>query len=65
VSRRTLQQRLQEEITSLQRIAGAMRRTLALRWLEQGLSRQMVSARLGYSESSAFRRAWRRWHVAS
>lgn len=62
VSARTLQQRLQDEGTSLQALLDEVRRRLALRWLEDGCSREEVSARLGYSESSAFRRAWRRWH---
>lgn len=63
VSPRTLQQRLYDEDTSLQVLLDEARRRLALRWLEQGLAKEEVSVRLGYSESSAFRRAWRRWHA--
>lgn len=63
VSPRTLQQRLHDEGTSLQTLLDEVRQRLAFRWLDDGCTREEVSARLGYSESSAFRRAWRRWHA--
>jgi AraC-like DNA-binding protein len=61
MSPRTLQMRLREEDTSLRSLLDDVRGRLALRWLAQGIPRDEVSARLGFSESSAFRRACRRW----
>lgn len=58
---RTLQARLRQEGTSLRALRDDARRYLATRWLRQGLSREEVSARLGFGESAAFRRARRRW----
>jgi AraC-like DNA-binding protein len=61
MSPRTLQMRLREEDTSLRSLLDDVRGRLALRWLAKGIPRDEVSARLGFSESSAFRRACRRW----
>ena len=63
MSPRTLQQRLRDEETSLRELLDDVRRRLALRWLAGGKTREEVSARLGFSESAAFRRAWRRWQA--
>lgn len=58
---RTLQARLREEDTSLRALLDEARARLAAKWLARGLSQAEVAARLGFSESAAFRRAWRRW----
>jgi AraC-like DNA-binding protein len=58
---RSLQRRLREEDTAFQTVREAMRRELADRYLGQGLSLSEISFLLGFSEPSAFFRAFKRW----
>jgi len=58
---RSLQRRLQDEGTSFQSLRDETRRTLADRYLGQGLSVAEISFLLGFSEPSAFFRAFKRW----
>lgn len=61
-SSRTLKRRLQEEGTSYQDLADAVRCDLAKRYLEETrLSLGEVAFLLGFSEPSAFHRAFKRW----
>lgn len=63
ISPRLLQHRLQSSGTSFRACMDAVRRTLAERLLrDPRLSVGDVSPRLGFSEQSAFQRAFRRWH---
>jgi AraC-like DNA-binding protein len=62
VGERVLQQRLQAQGTSFRRCVDAARHTLALRHLRDShLSIGDISHRLGFSEQSAFQRAFKRW----
>jgi AraC-like DNA-binding protein len=61
MSSRTLQRRLNAEATSLQRELDAVRRQQALYFLENGTAIAELAWLLGYSEPSAFHRAFRRW----
>ena len=62
VSVRTLQRRLQQEQTSHREVLDSARHALACRYLhERDLSVDQVAYLLGFSESSAFHRAFRRW----
>jgi AraC-like DNA-binding protein len=58
---RSLQRRLQDEGASFQTLRDETRRTLADRYLGQGLSLAEISFLLGFSEPSAFFRAFKRW----
>lgn len=59
---RTLQRRLKDEGASYQDILEQVRRDLAQRYLEdRRLSVTEIAFLLGYSEASAFARAFRRW----
>lgn len=59
---RSLQRRLQQEGTTFQQTADAIRKTLALHYLESGNYKvKEVSNLLGYNEISAFSRAFKRW----
>jgi AraC-like DNA-binding protein len=58
---RSLQRRLKDEGTSFQALRDETRRHLADRYLEEGLSIAEVSFLLGFSEPSAFFRAFKRW----
>jgi AraC-like DNA-binding protein len=59
---RSLQRALQEEGTTFQAILDGMRRGLAYRYLgRRGLGVNEVARRLGFRDSSAFGRAFRRW----
>lgn len=62
VSTRTLQRKLEEEGTSFKAVLDEARRTLALSYLRDG-SRTVseVAFLVGFSEVSAFSRAFRRW----
>jgi AraC-like DNA-binding protein len=60
-SPRTLQRRLADHGTSLRKLIDDLRRELALRHLAAELSIAEVSFLLGFSEPSAFHRAFRRW----
>jgi AraC-like DNA-binding protein len=58
---RSLQRRLQDEGVSFQTLRDDTRRTLADRYLGEGLSLAEISFLLGFSEPSAFFRAFKRW----
>jgi AraC-like DNA-binding protein len=59
---KTLVRRLQIEGTSFRRLLDELRLQLAERYLRQpGLTTEEVAFLLGYSEKSAFNRAFRRW----
>lgn len=61
VSARTLQRRLGERGTSFAALVDALRRELALEYLDQGVAVQEVAFLLGYAEASAFHHAFKRW----
>lgn len=62
VSERTLQRRLREEGTSFAELLDSTRRELSQLYLsEPGVAAYEVAFLLGYSEPSAFHRAFRRW----
>jgi AraC-like DNA-binding protein len=62
MSRRTLQRKLAEAETTYQKLVDDTRRDLALRYLEDPLrSITDITFMLGFSEQSAFTRAFRRW----
>ncbi len=62
LSERTLQRRLRDEGTSFAEIVDETRRALAHDYLrEPGLAMYEIALLLGYSEPSAFFRAFRRW----
>jgi len=62
LSERTLQRRLRDEGTTLARIVDATRRELSEHYLsEPNVSAFEVAFLIGYSEPSAFHRAFRRW----
>jgi AraC-like DNA-binding protein len=62
MSARTLQRKLQASGTSHQELLDEMRRDLAVRYLrEPGMAVCEVAYLLGFSESSAFHRAFKRW----
>jgi AraC-like DNA-binding protein len=58
---RSLQRRLGEEGTSFQGLRDETRQRLADRYLGEGLSIAEISFMLGFSEPSAFFRAFKRW----
>ena len=58
---RSLQRRLRDEGTSFQSLRDETRQTLADRYLGEGLSMAEISFLLGFSEPSAFFRAFKRW----
>jgi AraC-like DNA-binding protein len=60
-SSRTVQRRLQDRGTSLRALVDERREQLARRYLAEGLSIAEISFLLGFSEPSAFHRAFRRW----
>ena len=62
MSRRSLQRRLAEADASYQSLVDETRRDMALRYLEdRGKSATDIAFLLGYSQQSAFTRAFRRW----
>ncbi|MGW1075576.1 AraC family transcriptional regulator [Streptomyces sp. NPDC002537] len=62
VSPATLRRRLRDEGTSYRRLADQVRRDAAVRGLAEGAeSIAELAARLGFSEDTAFHRAFRRW----
>lgn len=66
LSERTLQRRLRDEGTGFAPLLDAVRRELALRWVgEARLALGEVAYLLGFSEPSAFHRAFRRWTGAT
>ncbi len=63
---RTLQRRLKESNTSYKQLLDTMRKALAERYLrESNFGVSEVAYLLGYSEPSAFHRAFRRWYGES
>lgn len=59
---RSLQRRLQDESTSFQQIADAVKKSLAIHYIETGKYQlKEISYFLGYNELSAFSRAFKRW----
>jgi AraC-like DNA-binding protein len=58
---RSLQRRLKDEGTVFQTVRDAARRDLADHYLGQGMSFAEISFLLGFSEPSAFFRAFKRW----
>jgi AraC-like DNA-binding protein len=58
---RSLQRRLRDESTSFQALREQVRQELAQRYLEERLSISEISFLLGFSEPSAFFRAFKRW----
>ena len=58
---RSLQRRLKDESTSFADLRDAVRRELARRYLDDGLAIAEISFLLGFSEPSAFFRAFKRW----
>lgn len=65
MSPRTLQRRLGEEGTSLHAELDEVRRQQALYFLQAGVAISELSWLLGYSDSSAFHRAFKRWTSTS
>ena len=62
VGRRTLRRRLEAEGTTHRALVDDVRRELAMSHVEEGkLSLDEISFLLGFSETSAFRRAFKRW----
>jgi AraC-like DNA-binding protein len=63
MSQRTLQRQLRAEGTSHRQLVEALRSELALRYLaERRIAIAEVAFLLGFSEASAFHRAFKRWH---
>jgi AraC-like DNA-binding protein len=58
---RSLQRRLKDEGTAFAAVREDVRKALADRYLDQGLSFAEISFLLGFSEPSAFFRAFKRW----
>ena len=58
---RSLQRRLKDESTTFNAIRETVRRELAQRYLDDGLAIAEISFLLGFSEPSAFFRAFKRW----
>jgi AraC-like DNA-binding protein len=58
---RSLQRRLRDEGTSFNAVREQTRRELATRYLDDKLSIAEISFLLGFSEPSAFFRAYKRW----
>ncbi len=61
VTARSLQRRLKEEGTTFQAVRDQVRCELAITYLKGGASTAEVSFLLGFSETSAFFRAFKRW----
>jgi AraC-like DNA-binding protein len=62
ISARTLSRRLEDEGTAFQDLLDDLRRRLALRYLStSNLSVSEIAFLLGFSQSSAFHRAFKRW----
>jgi AraC-like DNA-binding protein len=62
---RTLQRRLREEGTSFAAIVDALRREMALAYLDRRVSIPEVAQLLGYADTTAFHHAFRRWTGSS
>lgn len=62
ISPRSLNRRLQERGTSYRKIINEVRRDLSMRYLERtNLSMDQISDLVGFSETTAFRRAFKGW----
>jgi AraC-like DNA-binding protein len=61
ITPRSLQRRLRDEGTAFADLREAVRRELAQRYLDEGLTIAEISFLLGFSEPSAFFRAFKRW----
>jgi AraC-like DNA-binding protein len=62
MSRRTFQRHLRDGGTSYRRLVEALRHELAMRYLaERGIAIGEIAFLLGFSETSAFHRAFKRW----
>ena len=61
MSARALQRKLAQEGTSFQQVLDQTRSELALEYLADNLSQQEIAYMLGFSDSSAFAKAFRRW----
>lgn len=61
VSARTLQRRLRAEGTSVNQLVDRVREDLATQHLRRGVSTSEIAMVLGFSELSAFHRAFKRW----
>lgn len=62
---RLLQKKLQKEGSGFTQLLSEIRRNLAARYLQEGVEIATVSIYLGYSEPSAFHRAFKRWYGVS
>jgi AraC-like DNA-binding protein len=66
LSSATLRRRLAEEGTSINEIREACRRDLAREYLtDGGMTLQQIAEKLGFSDASTFRRAFKSWYGAS
>jgi AraC-like DNA-binding protein len=65
ITPRTLQRRLKAEQTSFEEVVEALRRELALAYLDQDFPLREVAWLLGYRDASAFHFAFKRWHGAT
>jgi AraC-like DNA-binding protein len=61
ISARTLRRQLAQETTTLRALLDDVRRVRADELLAQGMALKTVAAELGFSEASAFSRAYKRW----
>ena len=62
VAPRSLQRRLQDEGVTFQQLSDAVRKSLALHYMEAGKHPvKEIAIMLGYNELSAFSRAFKRW----
>jgi AraC-like DNA-binding protein len=62
--RRIVNRRLAAHGTNFRELLDRERSEMAQRYLEQGVSVESIAQRLGYSEATAFSRAFKRWHGA-
>lgn len=66
LSTRTLQRQLEEEGTTFQELLSSTRQTMACRYLQDStISISQLADLLGYSDQSAFSRAFQRWYATS
>jgi AraC-like DNA-binding protein len=65
VSTRTMQRRLQAEGTSFAEVVDALRREMAVAYLDRGVAIPEVASLLGYADATAFHHAFRRWTGSS
>lgn len=65
VSPRTLQRRLQADGTSFGEVAEALRREMALAYLERRVPVAEVASLLGYADATSFHHAFKRWTGSS